>query len=75
MSHLIGEWKLTNRMLVTALFMLLCCAGVALAQTETGQIAGTVKDPNGAVVPGASVSVKAVNTGAMRTATANDQGQ
>ena len=75
MSHLIGEWKLTNRMLVTALFMLLCCAGVALAQTETGQIAGTVKDPNGAVVPGASVSVKAVNTGAMRTATTNDQGQ
>ena len=44
------------------------------AQTETGQITGSVKDPNGAVIPGATVSVKSVETGAERTATSNGEG-
>ena len=37
----------------------LCCclAGAALAQEITGNIAGTVKDPQGAVVPNATVTV------------------
>ena len=30
----------------------------ALAQTDTGRITGTVKDVNGALVPGANVLVK-----------------
>lgn len=36
--------------------MLLCCIG-ALAQETTGRISGTVKDPNGAVVPNAKVTL------------------
>jgi hypothetical protein len=55
--------------------LLLITLGVNVAaQTETGQINGTVKDPNGAVVPGAAVTVKSVETGAERTATSNEDG-
>src|SRR5918997_2322416 len=46
----------------------------AFAQLETGQITGRVTDPNGAVVPGATVTVKSAETGAERTATADEEG-
>jgi len=46
----------------------------AFGQAETGQITGKVTDPNGAVVPGATVTVKSVNTTAERTATADNDG-
>jgi hypothetical protein len=41
----------------------------------TGDISGTVTDPNGAVISGAKVTVKNVSTGAVRTVTTNDSGQ
>src|SRR5262249_5223799 len=48
-----------------------CCialmAGSLAAQTFRGTILGTVTDPSGAVVAGAKVSVKNVNTGMERT--------
>jgi outer membrane receptor protein involved in Fe transport len=46
----------------------------ALAQTETGQITVKAIDPQGAVVPGATVSVKSITTNAEKTATTNDEG-
>ena len=46
----------------------------APAQTETGQIAGTVVDPSGAVVPNAKVTLTAVATGVKRTAETNTAG-
>lgn len=46
----------------------------ALPQAETGQISGRVLDPNGAVVAGATVTVKSVGTGAERTTTTTDEG-
>ncbi|MBV9406693.1 MAG: carboxypeptidase regulatory-like domain-containing protein, partial [Acidobacteriaceae bacterium] len=39
------------------LSILVCAASAAWAQLNTGSIAGTVKDPSGAVVPGAKVTV------------------
>ena len=39
---------------------------LAVAQVTTGTIAGTVRDSSGAVVPGASVTLKNVDTGASR---------
>jgi len=54
---------------------LLGLAAIALqAQTETGQIIGKVTDEKGAVVPGASVTIKSAATGAERTATSGDDG-
>jgi len=49
-------------------------AVAAFGQAETGQIIGKVTDEKGAVVPGATVTVKSVNTGAERTATSGDDG-
>ncbi|HEY6186866.1 MAG TPA: TonB-dependent receptor [Pyrinomonadaceae bacterium] len=46
----------------------------ALAQTDTGRITGTVKDVNGALVPGANVVVKNERTGEERTAVSNAAG-
>src|SRR5579875_1707285 len=49
--------------LMSLAFFLFLCSG-ALAQRDTGSIAGTVKDSSGAVIPGAKVTVTNVNTGA-----------
>lgn len=46
----------------------------AQAQTDQGRIIGTVRDQNGALVPGASIVVKNDRTGEERTATANGGG-
>jgi hypothetical protein len=46
----------------------------ALAQTETGTIIGTVTDPSGAVVSGATVAVTNTATGAKRTTTTRGAG-
>jgi Carboxypeptidase regulatory-like domain len=44
------------------------------AQEFRGNIAGTVSDPNGAVVPGATVTVVNTETNVTATATTNDSG-
>src|ERR1044071_2866118 len=54
--------------------LLFALSATAFAQLETGQITGRVTDPNGAVVPGAAVAVKSVETGAARNATADEEG-
>jgi outer membrane receptor protein involved in Fe transport len=47
----------------------------AFAQTITATLTGEVKDPNGAVVPGASVIVQSVETGLSKSAETNDDGR
>jgi hypothetical protein len=53
---------------------LLLLSGAALAQIDAGKISGTVKDPNGAIVPGANVTVTNEKTGEERSARTNDDG-
>ncbi len=65
--------RIADRWIPTAILLILVSI-TAMAQTETGQIIGNVTDPNGAVVPGATVTIRAIGTGATRTATTNDQG-
>lgn len=46
----------------------------AFGQADTGSMAGTAKDQNGAIVSGATVTVKNERTGEERTTTANAEG-
>lgn len=56
--------------------VLLLCAGVAaLAQQITGSIAGTVKDPQGAVVNTATIRATNIETGFSRSVPANGYGE
>ncbi|MFN7948493.1 MAG: carboxypeptidase regulatory-like domain-containing protein [Blastocatellia bacterium] len=56
------------------LLILAAFQAAAFAQTETGQISGKVTDPTGAVVTGASVTVKSPTTGATRSVTTSGEG-
>lgn len=49
-------------------------AQLAFGQTDSGRIAGVVTDPNGAVVPGASVVARSERTGDERTVTTTEDG-
>ena len=59
--------------LVRSVAMLLALASIAFAQ-GTGEITGTITDTTGGVVPGASVRVTNVATGATRHVTSNEAG-
>ncbi len=48
---------------------LFLASGVGLAQVITGTISGTVSDSTAAVVPGARITLKNVETGITRTST------
>jgi hypothetical protein len=50
-------------------------AFICFAQVDTGTIAGVVKDPSGAVVPGASVVIRNVGTGATHKVSTNSTGE
>ena len=53
--------------------LFLVCA-VALAQVESGQIAGTVVDPSGSVIPNATVMVRNLANNAQRTTKSSPAG-
>ena len=64
-------------------FLIRCALGAALlailstpafAQTVTGTIQGTVTDTSGGVLPGATVTLRHVDTGAQRTVVTNEAG-
>src|SRR6266404_5182726 len=58
--------------LVTLLFAL---AALAQTQMTTGTVQGTVTDANGAVMPGANVEIKNLDTNLSRTLTTDDGGR
>lgn len=60
-----------------SLLVISMCALMALAQSQasTGQIVGTVKNPAGELVPGATVLVTNSAIGLARTLTTGDQGE
>ncbi len=64
-----------NKLLLRVAAAVLCVAGVASAQTSgAGTITGTVKDPSGAAVPGAAISVRNIDTGIERQLESNEAG-
>jgi len=64
-----------KRSLVLAIIALFCATGLAIAQTATtGQVTGKVTDPSGAVISGASVTIKNTGTGTSEVTKTNDSG-
>jgi len=60
---------------LTSAFVLILCIGLsAFSQETTGGLQGTVKDPQGAVVPGATLTITGVSVGFNRTITADQSG-
>jgi outer membrane receptor protein involved in Fe transport len=57
-----------------ALLALCLFAASVFAQTSRGTVSGTVSDPTGAVIPGATVVLKNTQTALERTTTTNDEG-
>src|SRR2546423_745337 len=61
-------------MLMLAAMMILGVGSAAFAQSATGQLSGTVVDPNGARVPGATVRVTNRDTALERQGTTDENG-
>jgi len=62
-------------LLVALAFTLLISPAVSAQQTDNGGLLGTVTDPNGAIVPGATVTVTNLGTNAKRSVATNDEGR
>src|ERR1051326_1698603 len=62
-----------RRVLAVAL-LLLSAFVLAGAQEFRGSVTGKITDPNGAVVPGATVAIRNVDTNVEATATTNEEG-
>ena len=64
-------------MRIASVFSMLAFLGISIfaqSQSTTGTLQGNVVDPNGAVLSGASITVRNVNTGFERTVTSNSDG-
>lgn len=59
---------------VNAILLCLLCVAAVFAQTSKGFIAGTVADPNGAVIPSANITITNVATGTIRTTQSQSNG-
>src|SRR5919199_3733038 len=62
------------RPLALAFLGVLLCSALALGQGTSGTLSGTVTDSQGAVVPGAGVTVMNTETGQQRQAQSNEAG-
>jgi hypothetical protein len=74
MSCLDGSWRCIERLLVLVVACLLLSAATANAQTVTATLSGVVHDENGAVVPGANVTVTNPGVGFQRKTVTNENG-
>jgi hypothetical protein len=68
-----GEKPLKNRIFIVALLML-ALASIAVAQTSLGTITGIVKDPSGALVANAQVTITQLGTNVSRSTVTNSAG-
>ena len=62
------------RLALAALVAILASATAAFAQFDTASVLGTVRDSTGAVVPGATVTLKNVSTGILANTVSDDKG-
>src|SRR5262245_35074872 len=77
-SLLAGRKSSLHRTFASFVFLLLlvsCASTLALAQSVTGSISGVVVDPNGAVVPGATITLVKDETNDKRNQPSNESGR
>src|ERR1700689_2944409 len=55
-------------------FLLLLLAGSATAQVSSASVNGVIRDPNGAVIPSATIVLTSVDTSVERTSVSNGSG-
>ena len=67
--------KSNHRVLFLLVLSLFVVAAPVLAQTHRAALRGIVYDPNGAVIPGATITVTNVETGESRSTTTNNEGE
>ncbi len=67
--------KILVRMCLVLFAVILCFSAAANAQVNTATISGTVVDPQGLGVKGATITLENPATGAQRTADADDDGR
>src|SRR2546426_3251707 len=65
---------MSKRISLAVLICVLACSWSASAQETTGGVQGTVKDPQGAVIPGAAVEVTSPALIGKKTATTDSGG-
>src|SRR6266542_1369566 len=68
------EVNMRARSTVGAILWMLLLAAAASAQLSTAELAGTVRDSSGAVLPGVTVTVTQTDTGFTRTVVTDDSG-
>src|SRR5688572_10552072 len=73
-GNIISATSQTGSYAMRLIMLMLLTAAGAWAQTASTQILGLVTDASGAVVPGAAVTAKRVETGDVRTTTSNETG-
>jgi len=67
--------RIVARHFLSSFILILFVASIAVAQAPTtGRLTGTVKDPSGAIVPGAAIVAKNAQTGAEFRAISNEIG-
>lgn len=75
MSYGVKRKSQSTGVVLIVAFMALCLAVPAFAQVSTGDITGRITDTSNAIVPGASVSARSVNTNFSRTTVTNGEGE
>ena len=74
-TPVLGKFPRIQCLAAFILTLLIVPAAVAQTQSTTGTIQGTVVDANGAVVPGANVEIKNLETNFTRTLTSDEDGR
>ncbi len=64
----------SKRLIVLVLFSILLWAPLVFGQATSATLSGTVTDPQGAVVPGATVTIRSTDTNQERKVQTNDSG-
>jgi hypothetical protein len=63
-----------RRQLATVFFLPVLACGIGSAQVSTGTLSGFVTDPSGAVVSGAAVQIRDLDTGVSGASLSNETG-